>query len=445
MRWMVLITMCFLAVPAQAEDAAERIWTEGPLLKGVRDDTPITFGAFSKLAAMTSPAVVSIETRVERQGRSDKGAGSGFIVRADGYIVSNNHVVEDAVSIQVHLANGTSLRAKVVGSDPATDLSVIKVDNGDTPLPVVPLGDSEKLLIGEWVVAIGNPLNLSHTVTTGIVSAKGRRQVKPDMRLRYRDFIQTDAMINPGNSGGPLFNMRGEVVGVNTAIHAKGQGIGFAIPINMAKAVLPMLVQEGRVARSWLGVNVEEVTAEQARSSGMARPRGALVNHVDDRGPARAAGLVPGDIIVVFDGHEIDRHDDLPWLASTAGIGRKVNVGVFRDGAAAALTVTLGEQGKRAVADPEDERRLVLGMRLTEENHGIRVEAVKRGSVAARGGVRAGDLVVRHGNVPVRKPEELVTRLQAAEKAGQVQVKLLIQRGAGSTFVVFSRERPVRR
>ncbi len=443
MRTIVAIIALAVAAPA---GAADRIWTEGPLMPGVREDTPMTFGTFSRLAALTSPAVVSIETTLRKPwGAEERGAGSGFIIRADGYILSNNHVVEGAVRIEIHTADGTSLRAEVVGTDPATDLSVLKVDVGKGVLPVVPLGDSDELKIGEWVVAIGNPLNLSHTVTTGIVSAKGRREVRPDMRLRYRDFIQTDASINPGNSGGPLFNLRGEVVGINTAIHAQGQGIGFAIPINMVKTVVPMLVRDGRVARSWLGVNIEEVTLEQARSSGLDRARGALINNVEKAGPADEAGLERGDIIVDFDGTAILRHDDLPWLASTAGIGRTVSVDVVRAGERKTLQVKLGEQSKRHRVAKDEDPAFVLGMKFSSVPRalarelsvtgGVLVTAVEGGSAAASAGVRAGDVVLRHDNVPIRRPEKLVERL----RRGTGEVRLLIERKTGKTFVIFSR------
>lgn len=349
-----VLAACLIALLAGPAAAQKTLWTDGTRDPIVAADAPVTFDAFSRLAARTAPAVVSIETEVGLaefrgwhpfldQGEGFQlGAGSGFIIRGDGYILSNNHVVENAKSIKVHLQDGRVFEAELIGQDPATDLSLLRIDPGREKLPAVPLGDSDRLAIGEWVVAIGNPMGLSHTVTAGIVSAKGRREVRPDDRLRYADFIQTDASINPGNSGGPLFNLRGEVIGINTAINARAQGIGFAVPINMVKTVLPALRKGGAVERSWLGVQIREVTPELASSNGLDRPRGALVAAVVREGPAEKAGLRAGDLIVRFGGTDIKRHDDLPWLASNAGIGESVAVDVVRNGDPVMMKIVLG-------------------------------------------------------------------------------------------------------
>lgn len=352
--WHTALPVALLLLAGSA--AAQKLWADGTRDPIVAADAPVTFDAFSRLAARTAPAVVSIETEVGLEGfrawhpfldpgdndRYQLGAGSGFIIRGDGYILSNNHVVENAKSIKVHLQDGRIFEARMVGQDAATDLSLLKIDPAGETLPAVPLGDSDGLAIGEWVVAIGNPMGLSHTVTAGIVSAKGRREVRPDDRLRYADFIQTDASINPGNSGGPLFNLRGEVIGINTAINARAQGIGFAVPINMVKTVLPALRKGGRVERSWLGVQIREVTPELATNNGLDRPKGALVAAVVREGPADKAGLRAGDLIVKFGGTDIKRHDDLPWLASNAGVGENVTVDVLRDGSPVAMRIVLG-------------------------------------------------------------------------------------------------------
>lgn len=438
------------------------IWTEGAPETGITDETPVTFGAFSKLAKQAAPAVVSIMTR-SRVERADPtpffglrkfgptperlGAGSGVIISADGYIVSNNHVVEGARQITVKLLDGRSFDGEVIGRDVATDIALIRIE-ADGALPVAPFGDSDRLKIGEWVLAIGNPMGLSHTVTSGIVSAKGRREVQPDRRLRYADFIQTDASINPGNSGGPLFNVKGEVIGINTAINARAQGIGFAIPINMIKQILPQLADDGHVARSWLGVQIQAVTPALAISFGMDHARGALVASVVDRGPAADAGLRAGDVIVDFDGKAIARHDDLPWLASTAGIGKSVDVAVMRQGAEKHLQVRLGElpsSGKIAArhrrshksnAKAPEALGLTFGSEAVKAG-GVEIRAVKRDSVAGQAGVQPGDVVLRFNGEAVGTAAKLAKAMRAVPQ-GKL-VRLLLRREDGKTFIAFSR------
>ena len=448
---------------------AEQLWTEGPLNTDLGDDTPVTFGAFSKLAEKCAPAVVSIDTETAQagvyfhpifgeMGGEDlrHGAGSGVIIRSDGMVLTNNHVVEGARSIKVHLLDGREFEAELVGRDPATDLALVKVKTGGEALPVVPLGDSDVLKIGAWVVAIGNPMGLSHTVTAGIVSAKGRREVRPDGRLRYPDFIQTDASINPGNSGGPLFNLRGEVVGINSAISARAQGIGFAIPVNMIKTILPQLVDGGRVARSWLGVQIAPVSADLAQALGAKKTNGAAVVEVVPGGPAQLGGLREEDIIMKFDGKPIERHDDLPWLASTAGIGKTVDLEVLRGGKPTTLSVKLGrmpgEDEAPAVLDKQnsgsrDGAASVVGMRLAEVDRSLRarldvdggavVLGVDAGSPAERGGIQRGDVVVRCNGQAVKGPEDLGKTLAAVPKGAMV--RLLVQRAEGRAFIAFTR------
>ena len=455
-----LCTLFVLAGPA----SAERLWTEGPLNTGLSADTPITYGAFSSLAEKCAPAVVSISTESRQRmdhpffnvpDRLARGAGSGVIIRADGYIISNNHVIEGANTVEVHLLDDRVFTAEVVGRDPATDLALLKIDAKGVDLPVVPLGDSDAVKIGSWTVAIGNPMGLSHTVTAGIVSAKGRREVQPDGRLLYRDFIQTDASINPGNSGGPLFNLKGEVIGINTAINARAQGIGFAIPVNMIKKVLPQLADQGRVTRSWIGVQIAPVDATVARSLGMARPHGAAVMQVVTNGPAANAGLQEEDVIVRFDGTLIERHDDLPWLASTAGIGRTVNVDILRDGKRRSLGITLGRlpgddhrPAKAQSKSPTQSTAIhALGMRLAIPDRalrtrlditgGVAVATVDAGSTAAQAGIRRGDVILRINGDRATTPKALAKALEAAP-AGSM-VRLLVQRDAGRAFIAFTR------
>jgi serine protease Do len=275
--------------------------------------------------------------------RVQRSQGTGFIIDSDGYLLTNHHVVEQSAEIVVQLASGEEVRASVVGSDERTDVALLRIQP-PAGLQVPPLGDSDALLVGEWVLAIGNPFGLSHTVTAGIVSAKGRtgRDVPLDP-AGYYNFIQTDASINPGNSGGPLFNMRGEIVGINTAINAAAQGIGFAIPINMVKQILPQLRANGRVTRSWLGIGIQSLSPQNAQRLGIPDGDGALVAEVVAGGPAAAAGLRPGDVIRSFDGHAIDDSSELPWLASTAGVGHVARLVIIRDRTEQEVSLRLAE------------------------------------------------------------------------------------------------------
>jgi serine protease Do len=250
-----------------------------------------------------------------------KSLGSGFIISHDGYIFTNNHVVEQADKILVKLSDGKEYEAKVIGKDAKTDIALIKIKPSDN-LPIVETGDSDKLRVGDWVIAIGNPFGLEQTVTAGIVSAKGRVIGAGP----YDNFIQTDASINPGNSGGPLINLNGEVVGINTAIVASGQGIGFAIPINMARDVIPQLEKSGHVTRGWLGVGIQEVTPALAKSFGLKEEKGALVSQVSKGGPADKAGIEQGDVILEFDGKTIAEMKDLPRIVASTPVGRTVAV-----------------------------------------------------------------------------------------------------------------------
>ena len=462
----ILGMLALLTSPA----SAERLWTEGNLGTGITRDTPITYGAFSKLAKKAAPAVVSIETEVVRpvgmfsrpgfgpqlRGRGlpqlHTGAGSGFIIHPDGYILSNNHVVEGARTIKVHLKDGQVFSAKLVGRDPATDLSLLKIEAKE-PLPIVPLGDSDSVEIGDWVVAIGNPMGLSHTVTQGIVSAKGRREIKPDERLQYRNFIQTDASINPGNSGGPLFNLRGEVIGINTAINAYAQNIGFSVPINMVKTVLPRMRSTGHVDRSWIGVGIKPVTKKLAASFGMSDPQGALIGTVARGGPADKAGLRPGDVITHFNHQKIKRFDDLPWLASNAGIGKVAQIDVWREGRPETFKVTLGQlpgsgqmdQRQHVQGDGDQPSTLGLTLESIDKEQarrfkiksGVIVRKVDLGSPAADAGVQPGDIITRFNGRDVTSAKALRRGLKGV-KPGAL-IRLLVQRKAGRAFIAFTR------
>jgi serine protease Do len=262
-----------------------------------------------------------------RREFKQRSLGSGFVIDKEGFILTNNHVIEKAQSIKVKLSDEKEYDAEVVGKDAKTDIALIKI-NAKHDLPIANLGDSDKLEVGDWVMAVGNPFGLEHTVTAGIVSAKGRVIGAGP----YDDFIQTDASINPGNSGGPLFNLKGEVVGINTAIISGGQGIGFAIPINIAKDMLSQLKSKGKVVRGWLGVIIQRVTPDIAKSFGLKESEGALVSDIMEQSPAEKAGIKTGDVIISYNGKKIKDMDTLPRLVGSTEIGKKVKVGIIRDG-----------------------------------------------------------------------------------------------------------------
>jgi len=336
--------------------------------------------------------------------------GSGFIIDEEGYILTNNHVVEKASAIKVRLKDGKEYDAKIIGRDPKTDVAVIKIStkNGGT---AAPLGDSDKLEVGEWVLAVGNPFGLEHTVTAGIVSAKGRVIGQGP----YDDFIQTDASINPGNSGGPLFNLKGEVVGINTAIVSGGTGIGFAIPINVAKSLLPQLKSKGKVVRGWLGVVIQKVTPELAKSFNLKESEGALVSDVTEESPASKADIRRGDVIVSFDGHSIKEMEQLPKLVAATEVGKKVKLGLIRDGKNLEVEITVGElkdEKREAKEAPETEKNFGLVVQnITPEiarhlnlkdRRGVIVTDVQRGSPAENADLRAGDIIAEINKKPVR-------------------------------------------
>jgi serine protease Do len=327
---------------------------------------PLTFAPIAHAADASVVTINTVAAQVEvspfthrRRQALAQGLGTGFVVDAkNGIILTNNHVIENAQEIEVQLSDQRRFPGKVVGTDSRTDIAVVRIDaKGLHPLP---LGDSDTIEVGDWVVAIGNPFGLSHTVSAGIISAKGRTRddVPLDPSGMY-DFLQTDASINPGNSGGPLLNLKGEVVGMNSAIRGGGaQGIGFAIPMNMIKQLLPMLLRDGHVTRSALGVNirdVHELGPEEREAVGLAEGQamsGAVIYGVSPGGPADRAGLEAGDIIVGFDGTAIDRSAQLQWLASTAGVGHSVTLRVQRSGKLFDQKVTLGQLQDVPVAPP---------------------------------------------------------------------------------------------
>jgi serine protease Do len=375
-----------------------------------------------------------------------QGIGSGFIIESNGTILTNHHVVGNTQKINVTLSDGKSYDAKVIGADPKTDIAVIKIDAGRS-LPAVSLGDSDRLEVGEWVVAIGNPFGLDHTVTSGIVSAKGRQLGAGP----YDDFIQTDASINPGNSGGPLLNLQGEVVGINTAIFSQSGGnigIGFAIPTNSVKDLLPQLRDKGRVVRGYLGTTVQKITPEIADSLGLERRGGALVADVVAGGPAEKAGLKPGDVIVEFNKKEIKDSSDLPAAVARVSPGTSAQLKIARDGKQISLPITVGELKDNelaAAADEEGEFGLAvqpltpemaqsLGLERAE---GLVVASVKPGSAADATGLRAGDVITQVNRRPVKNLADYKREISRAEKGKPVL--FLVRRGESSVFLALKR------
>ena len=390
--------------------------------------------------------------------RKMQSLGSGFIVDASGIVVTNNHVIEGADEVTVTLQDNTVLKATVVGRDERTDIAVLKV-SPDKPLPAVTFGDSDRSRVGDWVLAIGNPFGLGGSVTAGIVSARGRDiQQGP-----YDNFIQTDAAINRGNSGGPLFNMDGEVVGINTAIYSPSGGsigIGFSIPSNLAKTVVAQLRDFGRAKRGWLGVKIQQVTPDIAESMGLHEPVGALVASVEEGGPAAAAKLRGGDIILKFNGQDVHEMRSLPRMVAETEIGIDVPLTIWRDGHELSLTARVGElpdDQKLAAAAPDKPApaRPVelsgLGLKLGpitqdarehyqigQDQKGVLITEVAPGSPAAERGVKPGDVIVEVQQQEVATPADVVERVERVRKTSRKSVLMLIQGQDGPRWVPLS-------
>ena len=369
-----------------------------------------------------------------------KNLGSGFIISKDGYILTNNHVVTGADEIKVKLSDGREFRGELKGRDEKYDLALIRID-AKGELPVAPLGDSDKMEVGEWVMAIGNPFGLAQTVTAGIVSAQGRVIGSGP----YDDYIQTDASINPGNSGGPLFNTNGEVIGINTAILAGGQGIGFAIPVNMAKSIITQLRETGKVTRGWLGVSVQPVTPELAKSFGLESERGALVAEVMKNSPAEKSGLKGGDVVLEFDGHAIKEMAELPRTVAATPVGKKVTVLLQRDGRQESVPVTVEQlkdgEGGEDQALPSDRLGLKVA-ELTPEraqqlrvpgDKGVLITEVQPDGVAERAGLLEGDLIREINGTRIAGVADYSKAVSGVKKGGYL--RLLLRRGAASLFV----------
>ncbi|MGR3322470.1 MAG: Do family serine endopeptidase [Pseudooceanicola sp.] len=440
--------------------------------------------SFADLADRFSPAVVNITTATtvagnggpnpivpegspfedffrefrDRNGQGDRprrssALGSGFVISEDGYVVTNNHVIERADEITVEFFNGTELDATVVGTDPKTDIALLKVE-AEGPLPYVSFGDSDTARVGDWVLAMGNPLGQGFSVSAGIVSARNRA-----LSGTYDDYIQTDAAINRGNSGGPLFNLDGQVIGVNTAIlspNGGSIGIGFSMAANVVKRVVAQLQEYGETRRGWLGVRIQDVTPDMAEAMGMEEAVGALVTDVPE-GPAMEAGMEAGDVIIEFDGREVADTRGLVRQVGNAEVGKTVRVVVLRDGEEEVLKVTLGRReqaeaeavpaaqpGAETEAEPQEMMGLTLSpvtaelaeqLELDPEAEGLVVVDVDEMSDAYEKGLRAGDLITEAGQQKVTELSELETRVEEARDAGRKSILLLVRRGGDPRFV----------
>ncbi len=422
---------------------------------------PPSGGSFARLAEAVKPAVVNVNTesrggppsQLEQFFREFYGEeffrrffggvpeslprrslGSGVIIDASGVVLTNAHVVDGADQIEVVLLDGTRHEAKVAGMDRKTDLAVLRIDPGGKPLPFLRLGDSDQAQVGDWVIAVGSPFGLQATVTSGIISAKARHIGAGP----YDNFLQTDAAINPGNSGGPLVNMRGEVIGINTAIIRGGSGIGFAIPSNLARRVSSELLATGRVSRGWLGVSLQPLTPELAESFGVKDRKGALVADVVPGSPAATAGIRAGDVVRTFNGRAIQDPSDLAREVGLARPGQAATLTVWRDRREHTLTVTLaqtpgGEAQARlglTVRPVTPDLARELGLKATE---GVVVTAVESGSAADEAGLQRGDVIVEVDRQPVRTLADF-ERLTRRTTTGRA-LTLRIQRGAASLYV----------
>jgi Do/DeqQ family serine protease len=360
------------------------------------------------------------DARPRQRRYTQTNLGSGVIVRPDGYVVTNAHVVARGAKIRVTLADEREFEASVVGSDDDSDLAVLKIEGAD--LPAIEFGSSDDLLIGETVIAIGNPFGFSHTVTTGVVSAVGR-SLRSEGRA-FLDFIQTDASINPGNSGGPLLNVNGELIGINTAIYGRAQNIGFAIPATRARRVVADLIRFGSVRRGDLGLRVQELTTDLASALGLAGRHGVVVREVDPASPAAEAGIRPGDAIVSVDGHTIDGRGDFEARTATLGQGQQLRLEIVREGGARTVSLVAGALTAERI---EDLGWRALGWRVERRAAGrLTITEVRRGSAAARAGVRPGDILVAVAGKEI-------------DSASSFRDALLALRGASSTEVVVQR------
>src|SRR6516165_4255055 len=433
---------------------------------------------FTRLAEQLAPVVVNVSTRtkVTREqspskpsdendplgefwrrffgGSPDTGPGgsvqehlgSGFIVDRSGIVLTNNHVIEGADKITVKLMDEREFDAKIVGRDPKTDLAVIRIGDGKDDFPVAPLGDSSQLQVGEWVAAIGSPFGLTNTITAGIISGKGRNIGAGP----YDNFLQTDASINPGNSGGPLVNLRGEVIGINSAILSQtggNLGIGFATPINIAKEILPELIKTGKVTRGWLGVSIQRVTPEIAKAMGLEKDRGALVSEVMQGSPAEKAGIRSGDVITEYDGKPIERANDLPILVAQTPVGKDVSLVVQRENKRLPFAIQIGElKEEEKVASAPEKGRFGLSVQTVtpeiarslslDQPSGAIVSNVQSGSPAADAGLMRGDVILEANRQPIKSAAELQKIIDSGKPGANLL--FLVRRSGNNLFLAMN-------
>jgi serine protease Do len=466
----IVIALWLGSLPAAAQSGAAPAPDSKVLLQALED-------AFASVADRVTPSVVNVSVKPKKGGPAEGGptpeneqrfreffgpelyerffrrrapreevraAGSGVIVDARGFILTNAHVVENAADIEVRLSDDRKFAAKVVGRDPKTDLAIVKIDPGTSKLPVAELGDSDKLRIGQWAIAIGNPFGLDRTVTVGIISATGRTRVGV---ATYEAFIQTDASINPGNSGGPLLNLDGRVIGINTAIVSSGQGIGFAIPINMVREIMTQLIDKGRVVRGWLGISIQDLTDDLAASFGASNKGGVLVADVMKDSPAEAAGIKAGDIVVDLGGTPVKEVTDLQKRVAAIPPGQSVVITVLRDRKPTKLTIKIGEQPGEETIIAAAPKGMGLGLTveaLTDEaaqsfglrsGSGVVVTEVAPGSVAEGAGIKEGDLILEVNRRRTASVDDF-RKAVAALKPGDAVPVQVERSGAGRQYVV---------
>ncbi len=484
----LLSVMLFGLSPIYAQTT---LWQENPLLPTDPNKPPLNISQgspFEKIAELVEEAVISIKVKNIKQNqasfydiRENESEGSGFIFNQQGYAISNYHVVENAQEILVTTYEGKQYIAEIIGVDPALDIAVLKLQ-ASIPFPSIPLGNSDLLKIGEWVMAVGNPLGLSHSITVGIVSAKGRQDQSfhLEKQSRFSNYIQTDASINPGNSGGPLVNQLGQVIGVNTAMIAKGQGIGFAIPINMIKRVLGDLIQKGYVKRSWLGIHAQELNRDELEKLKLDNKSYVKVSSIIPGGPADLAGLEEEDLILLFNGIIIKTPADLSWLVSTAGVEKEAVIKIKRKQKEFDIKVKLGllqttqdlmprrsqnairngmkgllESGTQSEKGEQEGNKKTLskpsllppnfhGLYVSplnkaqanklKLNHGIYVSAIYPESVADRAGMIRGDVILEINDQAINDINSFQARLNKEAKV----LRFKINRGGKIKFIAFS-------